>query len=195
MRIDIIAKGLGWDRAPENREEKDHFFWGISGVVQRRYVDAVFDMHPFREWITGEIRTGKHARSERIKNLEMSKGYNIPIYALEAWNGLTRYPIEEIVEHFDTDLFASSLDYAMAMAIKKNPDKINLYGTTLLINAEYKNQLPTFMHWCGRAKERGIKVNNFTPETSIMKIPKGLVYGYNIPQKDFKEAVRNGLYR
>jgi len=165
-QVAIIAKGRGWVDAPYNCET-----WGITQLLIRRPVDLVIDMNVYED-----LRWGKKEALENKMVMLMCKTSHIP------YIGLNNYPLSEIMEQFDTDYFGGTIEYAIALAIYRGYEVIDLYGINFKLNSEYGYQKPSIDFWCGVAKGRGIKIKSHG-DSLIMKTIDGLIYGYDTEQK------------
>ena len=182
MIINIIGMGKGKHLAPEGIR------WGITGVVYTMRCDAIFDIHD-PVFMTPEGNNMFRAR------VAICESQGIPHYSCRKLESPASraYPLKEIVEHFDCDLFTSTVDYTLAMAIYQNPKQINLYGINCVkpLTIEYQHQKPSIQYWIGIAQGRGIKVTVNGDHTEVMKTHNGTIYGYNLPQKEVKNYVRS----
>ncbi len=163
--VTIIGKGLGWEKAPVTKKD-----WGLTQLILRRPVTRVIDMNDYSLWGEEEERTASEAKELALKS-------NIPYIDLES------YPLQEIMDEFDTDYFSSSVDYAIALAIYERFKAIHLYGCNMIKGSEYSFQKPGVDFWCGMAKGRGVKVIVHGEEATAMRTHDQLMYGYGIPQQ------------
>lgn len=168
-KVIIIGKGFGWENAPSISNEFDT--WGITQLILRRPVDLVIDMNRYDDFRWGELELEENAVA-----IAMCKEGNIP------YIGLHNYKIKEMISHFETDYFSSTIDYAIALAIYSKYEEIQIYGVNLSHNTEYGPLKPGVDFWCGMAKGRGIKLAVHGKDSTIMKTIDGLVYGYDTPQ-------------
>jgi len=166
MKVTIIGKGRTWNQAPQEGE-----CWGITQLVLRRPVDLVIDMNVYHD--------GRWGEPERV-SAEMAKkkcaDENIP------YIDLSNYPLKAVMEKFDTDYFSSTVDYAIALALYKGYDEIDMYGVTMDGGSDYYKIKCGADFWCGYAKGLGVKVFIQKP-TAVMRTPDGKVYGYDIEQR------------
>ena len=88
------------------------------------------------------------------------------------------YPLDEIIAHFNTKYFASSVCFSLAYAIYAGYEKIWLYGIDHTTGTCYVMQKACVEYWIGRAVERGIEV--VIPKGSALcKTMNGKLYGYD----------------
>lgn len=122
-------------------------------------------------------------RVEKARELfEKINDLNIPFYSLRTYPQVPTsiaYPLEEISENFHTQLFASTADFAIAMAIYEGFESIYLYGFKMNVQSEYEHQVPSFNHWLGIAKAMGIKIK-IHGKSALLRTKTGLIYGYNV---------------
>ena len=194
----ILGLAASWKLAPLEGE-----CWGITGTVTARRVDRVFDMHEvtwdkehwlehYRTWI-GPYKTDQQMIDKAVirwhgmqHELEVVKKLGVPFYSVRTYPDMpssVAYPIKEVVAHFDDDYFSSSFDYAIALAIYEEYDRIDIYGCNMSASDEYVYQRPSFSYWLGIAKGLGIafKVHG---NTELMKTSRNLMYGYNTPRRE-----------
>ena len=68
------------------------------------------------------------------------------------------YPLDKISRYFGTKYFTNSIAYMMALAIKKKPKEIHLWGVEMDGGGAYAFEKPCVLYWVGQAEARGIKV-------------------------------------
>jgi hypothetical protein len=163
--VNIIAKGATWVDAPMEGES-----WGLTQLLLRRPVSLVIDMNVYSDG-----RWGEQEKKEAERVRERCEKENIPFIGLE------NYPIKEVMDAFDTDYFSSTLDYAIALALYRGHDEINLYGVTMSFS-DYGKLKCGCDFWCGYAKGLGVKLT-IHGATTVMQTTDGKVYGYDVPQK------------
>lgn len=163
----IIGKGAGWELAPPTSEAE---CWGITQLNLRRPVNRVIDMNDYSLW-------GEKEASEAKESRRLAQENGIPYIDLD------EYPLEIIIDAFKTDYFNSTVDYAIALAIYEDYEKIDFYGVNMANLTEYSYQKPGVEFWIGIAKGRGTEVNVHGSMSTILKTGDGLLYGYGIKQK------------
>ena len=130
--VHIIAKGKGWDNAPETGET-----WGVNDIILRRdQLSVSFHMHDM-EWIK--------RKEEGSLKLIIAKAEkeNIPIMTTKKvkWIPTSEsYPLDEVINRFKSNYFGSSIDYMVALALYRDYDEINLYGVNMVLKKEYERQ-------------------------------------------------------
>jgi hypothetical protein len=175
--------------------------WGMTGLVQLRPVTAVFDMHDlewtkeqwlhhYRIWM-GDVKSEQFMVTKcviRWHNLEDAiakiNEQKIQLYSVRKYDHIPtsiEYPIKEMIAHFGEDYFASSFDYAIALAIYQEYERIDVYGAKMCAEEEYAHQKASFTFWLGVCKGLGItfKIHG---ETELMTTKQNLMYGYNTPR-------------
>lgn len=168
--VSIVGLGMGWEYTPIN----DNDIWGITHAALKGLpFDLIIDMNAY-----DDLRWGKKQESLNNKVLRKCRVDDIPYVCLD------NYPIKEIIEHFDTDYFNSTIDYAIALAILRGYVSIDLYGVNLVHGSEYEYQKPGASFWCGYAKGRDIDIKVHGKMSVLMKTKDGLVYGYDVKQGD-----------
>lgn len=167
MKVVIVGKGHGCADAPLEGET-----WGICQCLRRRIFTMIIDMNDYSLWGRTEATADKISRAAAKKN-------GVP------YCDLTNYPIKEVVEYFGVDYFTNTVDYAIALAIYRGFTEIDLYGVNMAFGSEYEFEKPGVEFWIGQAMGRGIKVNVFGSESTILKTRDGLLYGYGTTQKGF----------
>jgi len=167
--IAIIGKGAGWEEAPRNGCET----WGITQLILRRPVSLVIDMNVYEDG-----RWGEHERLEAEKVRLLCEAAAIPRIHLG------NYPLQQVIDRFQTDYFSNTVDYAIALALFRGCDELNLYGVNMcnVQSGEYAYQKPGVDFWCGVASGMWCKVRVHGVLSTIMKTRDGLLYGYDIPQ-------------
>ena len=175
LKVNIIGKSPQWHEAPDVSDKFDT--WGITQLMLRRSVDLVIDMNVY-----DDMRWGSDELLENLLVKRKCKSRDIP------YIGLDDYPIDEIVEFFGVDYFSNTVDYAIALAIYMEYKEIDIYGIDMIHGSEYQDQKPGVDFWCGVAIGKGIKVKVHGAFSSIMKTKDGLLYGYDIKQKQQRKG-------
>ncbi len=172
-RVNIVGSAPGWEDAPND----NGYVWAVNNVHLLRDVDLIIDVHSNR--INPDIKKDQ-------VHMKVLKSKQIPTYAMDEIEGSThvkKYPLDEIIEEFDTDYFGCGIDYMIALAIYLGAKEIHIYGVWLALESEYAHQKPTVEFWLGIAKGRGIKVRVHGKKSQIMRTPSGMMYGFHLPQK------------
>jgi len=178
MRINIMGSAPGWQDVPEN----NGFIWGVNNTHLLRKVDRIIDVHVSRLNIK-ETKDKYHLEQLKEKDIEAylhSEISDMP--------NVKRYPIEAVMEYFDTDYFACGLDYMIALAIYEGATEIHIYGVWLAGGTEYAHQKASMEYWIGIVKGmqlagRDIKIEVHGDRTALLKTHNGLMYGYQTSQK------------
>lgn len=167
MKVNIIGRGNGWEDAP-----RDELSWGITLINLSRPVDLVIDMNVYED-----NRWGKLEKEGAVKSRQLAGENKVP------YIDLTSYPIKEITEYFKTDYFSNTVDYALALAVYKGFQEINLYGINMTARSEYLYQKPGLEFWIGQAMGREIKIKVHGGGSLLLRTNGGVMYGYGTPQK------------
>jgi hypothetical protein len=76
-----------------------------------------------------------------------------------------RYPIEQVIALTPGYTYlTSSVAYAIALAVLKGYERIEIYGAEMETNTEYGHQRQGVAFWIGLALGRGIDVEHFSPK-------------------------------
>lgn len=185
MRINILGCAPGWDKAPFGEDTGE--IWGLNDVHLSHPVDLVIDCHNIMRVIKGKekIRRSPEVMKAGLKKLKKTKTLCYSTKEVKNIPNIKVYPLDEIIKEFDSDYFGSGPDFAIALAIYRGATEIHTYGILMVVEDEYFYQKPSFEHWLGIAKGRGVKtvIHDFNNLASILKIPNGMMYGYNKPQR------------
>jgi hypothetical protein len=171
--VNIIGKGKTWVDAP-----MDEYSWGITQLCLRRPVDLTIDMNVYDDG-----RWGKAEKDDADRARQLCETRGIPYIDIKT------YPIAEIIEHFHTDYFSSTVDYAIALALYRDYKEIHLYGMTMTAESDYYNLKCGCDFWCGYAKGMGADVTVHGAST-VMRTRDGLIYGYDVKQRPLSYKYR-----
>jgi len=167
VKVNIIGKGSGWEDAPASGES-----WGITQLILRRPVNLVIDMNVYED--------GRWGGAERI---EADKVKSLCLDQCIPFIGLDNYPLNQVMDRFGTDYFSNTVDYAIALALFRGYDDIDLYGVNMAHQTEYIYQKAGVEYWVGRAHGMGCTVTVHGNLSTILKTQDGFLYGYDIPQR------------
>lgn len=160
-------------------------------------IDRLFEVHPV--WLYKNIDKPEWRKPrEHWEWLTRHIGY--PVYMqheLAEVPSSVRYPLEEIIEEFfgnrflvqmkdgtkhPSDIFGSSMDYMMGLALYEGFDEIELIGIEMGTATEYRYQRESFAVWTGIALGRRVSV--IRPEnTSLFRVKR---YGWDGGQMIFR---------
>jgi hypothetical protein len=199
MKVNILGCGPGWKDCMDGDGE----IWGINDLHLSRRVDLIIDCHNMARAARGREELGRRGPEEVKACLKGAKKSGVPFYTTKKIKDMPNsiaYPLDEIIEEFDSDYFGSGVDYAIALAIHKGATEIHLWGILMILKFEYAHQKPSVEHWLGVAKGRGVKTVIHGQGSSILKTRNGLLYGFNTIQKIIKEqcpefTIQDGLLR
>lgn len=150
---------------------RDEYSWGITQILLKRPVDLVIDMNVY-----DDLRWGQNEKDEADQVRKKCEEEGITFVGLES------YPINGVIDKFDTDYFTSTVDYAIALALYMNYKDIHLYGMTMDGNSDYYKIKCGCDFWCGMAKGMGRKITTHGI-TTVMRAKDGLLYGYDKKQR------------
>lgn len=98
---------------------------------------------------------------------------------------LDSYPLEDIVNKFDSTYFTNTISYMIAYALFIGVDDIEIYGVDMNGEQEYIAERGSVMYWIGYARALGVKVH------MASEIDKpAFLYGYE-PSKNLKSKINN----
>lgn len=168
-------------RAEMDFSRTDCDIWVFNEAMSTEWAtkaDAVFQMHEEAIWRNPKNRNDP-------KHFEWLKSGQTPtIIMQDKYDDVPqseKYPLDEIVAELIPHLtkqgnpvkyFASSIDYALALAVYRGYKRIEVYGVELETQTEYTYQRTGFGLWCGMAAGRGIEVDL---HVAIFDFP---LYGY-----------------
>uniref|UniRef100_A0A6M3J494 Uncharacterized protein n=1 Tax=viral metagenome TaxID=1070528 RepID=A0A6M3J494_9ZZZZ len=165
-KVSLIGKGRCWEEAP-----LEGLSWGITQLILRRPVDRVIDMNDYTLWGSVEAE-----EADQAKALAAERGVE--------YIDRSNYPLNDVIEFFDTDYFSNTVDYSIALALIEGYDEIHLYGVNMEVGSEYIFEKAGVEFWIGMALGRGIKVIVHGQYSTIMRTKDGLLYGYGSPQRE-----------
>jgi len=165
-KINIVGKGRGWEQAPFI----DGFdVLAITQMNLRIPCNMVIDMNDYSLWGEQEALEANASKNLALVN-------DVPYLDRDS------YPLQEIMDVFGTDYFTSTVAYAIAWAIFKRYDEINLYGVPMEHHTEYAYQRPCVEFWIGLGRGLGIKINIHDEHTILLKAEDGKLYGFGFDQ-------------
>lgn len=105
-----------------------------------------------------------------------------PIYTQQAVPDIpasVTYPKDVVIAGVG-NLFTSSVDWMLALALHEGATEIGIYGVDMALNdsgvkSEYGHQRPACYYYIGLATGRGVKVT-IPPESELLRCPQ--LYGY-----------------
>ncbi len=190
-RITILGKGNGWNKV------SDWECWAVVSALPnmilalRKSVSRSFDVHSTT--ILPNIPEEKQLAVDKRrivwnKIVNENKIYHYTCEVDPAIPTSIRYPLEELVDHFQTDYFTNTVTYMLALAIYEGIDAIDLYGVNMTLGTEYENEKGGVEYWIGRAQGQGIKVKVHGKESELFKVNgfygHGKLYGYGTKQME-----------
>ena len=169
--------GPGWDHAPECGTDKGEI-WGINGLILRRPIDLLCEMHDF-EWTGEELYKHQHAARgtflsrQNLWNRVAQKfsywqqiiravnKYKTPFLSVKEYEQIPssiRFPFEWATKEFPTEYYTCGICYMIAYAIHEGVSELHIYGCRMEIQSEYKFPRGGVQFWLGVAVGRGIPV-------------------------------------
>jgi hypothetical protein len=91
------------------------------------------------------------------------------------------YPLQEIIEKYNSRYFTNSISYMIAYAIYKGYQKIDMYGVDMNCVSEYSFERPSVSYWMGFARGLSIEVSIASDLDNPI-----FLYGYD----EYSELVR-----
>jgi len=162
MKVIIIGKASGWEKAPMEGET-----WGLNNFILKRPVKLLFEMHDIEDV------------SKRLPDeIEKINELGIPVITQEKHPLLPTaipFPLDEMPSKY----FTSTIAYMIAYAIYKGATEIEMHGVALFLQEEYTQQKPCVEFWIGYAMAKGIKVTIYDPTTIGCCRAEQDLYGYN----------------
>ncbi len=177
--------------------------WAFNEAVLADWmkrVDAIFQMHDAPIW-----KNPLNRNDGKFSNW-IIKDHPYPIYMLDKYGEVPasyKYPLKEICDsllplfyrgmHKNKRIllkyFTSSVCYALALAIYKGYECIQLFGVEMESNTEYAYQRDGVIFWIGIALGKGIEVN-IHPNSRLFSEP---LYGYEgkttLKRENFQERL------
>ena len=192
--VTIIGCAKGWQDAPKKGER-----WGVTNVILECDLTRIFDMHDltwsvqqwyehYMLWMPGfygpnALLAKARTRVEQVpKVLERVNKLAIPLYSTSTYKKVPTsklYPLVKVSEHFQKRYFASTIDYAFALALFEGFKRIDLYGIKMSFGEEYEHQLKSFHYWLGLAHGMGVTADVHGEGVALFKTRNNLMYGYN----------------
>lgn len=202
--VNIVAKGAGWEFAPHKGE-----IWGINDLFYNyymqhgRHINLAVEMHDytwnFERCLKHQIRyVGKYFDEEKLRTKAESKftswakmailfnKWEIPLMSVRVYDHIPTsfaFPLQEVIERFDTDYFTCGIAYMIAYALFKEYRILNLYGCNMEAKTEWDYQKPCVEYWLGIARGMGCSITITGTWDRPLKSPCGYLYGYDIPHR------------
>jgi len=177
MRINIVGLGPGWEKAPSCASGLGEV-WGVNGLILRRPVDLLCEMHNF-DWTAEQLYRHQFASRGSFASRESLWGRvaqklsywkqivnalnktNTPFLSVKEYEQIPssiKFPFEWAKSEFPTDFYTCGICYMVAYAIYKGASEIHVYGCRMEIQSEYKFPRGGVQFWLGVAVGRGIHV-------------------------------------
>ena len=143
--------------------DKEFEIWGLSNWSKAPWMlrcDKVIEVH-------GSVLYTQHPADHDYWSWLQETDAQVYIFGYhEQIKNTNCYPLQDIKNDLlgnialfgeEIENFASSVDYALALAILQGYEQIDLYG--LEMEQEYRAQQESFAFWVGLAAGKGIKIN------------------------------------
>ena len=195
-----ITAGAYIARRFGDRYAGDTPIWTINNGCSALRADLCFDMHTkscllgadtYTDWRhdkTGEFRK----RFDAGELLELTAEYKktgIDVVTLDGHDDTYEYPMQEVIDAFQTDYFTVGAAYMIAYAMLCGVEEMELAGFDFVYgDHKLEEGRACFEYWLGRAWERGIKfiLPSFTSTLARDEISKKGLYGYGSDQPQFE---------
>jgi len=177
-KLAIVGFADTKNEAPFN--DSSYEIWSLNefGLDLPR-TTRLFQMHG-RDIVENNTKDKKH--------LQKLKEYKNTIYMKRNYKDIPNsvmYPIRKIRGKYG-NIFASTFDYMMALAIEEGFTRVELYGIDMSIYSEYQRQRPTAMFFIGYAKGKGIDIW-IHPKSGIVTFER---YGFeDDPQLEIEKTL------
>jgi hypothetical protein len=157
--------------------------WGINALGSIFQCDRIFHMDDVR---IQELRAKAKPESNIAAMLEWMKTSPIPIMTSRVhddYPALEAFPLEEVLNNFDSGYFNNTAAYAVAYAINMGVERISLFGVDFTYpnahDAEKGRACVEF--WLGVAADRGIKITvpKNTTLLDALNTKEERFYGYD----------------
>lgn len=176
-------------------------FWTVNWSYNYDWIkriDRLFEVHP--AWLYASVDKPEWKKPrEHWEWLKKHVGY--PVYMQKSFAVIPEsieYPLDTVIgdifgdrlltltkngEYIPGDIFGSSMDYMMGLAILEGWDEIEIIGIEMGSTTEYRYQRESFAVWTGIAIGRGIRVIR-GEGSSLFRIKR---YGYEGGQMIFRQ--------
>lgn len=176
-------------------------FWTVNWSYNYDWIkriDRLFEVHPVWLYASVDKPEWKKPR-EHWDWLTQHVGY--PVYTQRKLSQVpesVEYPLEEVIsnifgnrlltltkdgEYIPGDIFGSSMDFMMGLALLEGWDEIEVIGIEMGSTTEYRYQRESFAVWTGIAIGRGVRVIR-GQGSSLFRIKR---YGYEGGQMIFRQ--------
>lgn len=150
----IIGGGYYWDK-----KITDKWDTTIGDTLSPTYLFEIHTMH-----------TRSDGYLEFLKDCPIPKIMQKEDCVLDA----AEYPLDKIIDHFDSRYFMCSFAYMIALAMYLGYKEIHMYGVNMLMLDDL-SQKYNCDYWLGKAEESGIKLQ-LSLYCDLLIMPK--LYGY-----------------
>lgn len=177
----LLIIGTAGNRAQAPYDDLSFDVWATGGnanVTDVKRIDALFELHPERQW-------------KRLEVLEILRKHSAKIYMQDHYDEIpnsVRYPIETVKETFYIPTMGNSLyvtntvSFMFALAYLEGYEHIETYGVYMEHETEYVHQRLNCEYYVGWLAAKGIDVTIHGGE--ILK--SAFVYAYEEPDQWIK---------
>ena len=182
-------------------QSKADEFWTVNWSYNYDWIkriDRLFEIHP--AWLYASVDKVEWEKPRKHWEwLTQHVGY--PVYMQRKLPGVPEsieYPLDQVIstifadklvtltkdgEYLPGDIFGSSMDYMMGLALLEGFDEIEVIGIEMGSTTEYRYQRESFAVWTGIAIGRGVRVIR-GQGSSLFRIKR---YGYQGGQMIFRQ--------
>ena len=200
MKRVALVGGASETRWMLDKSQADEF-WTVNWSYQYDWIkriDRLFEVHP--AWLYATVDKPEWIKPRRHWEW-LTKHVGYPVYMQKKLSDVpssVKYPLDEVTteifgdnlvtlskdgEYLPGDVYGSSMDFMMGLALLEGWDEIELIGIEMGSNTEYRYQRESFAIWTGIAIGRGVRVIR-AQGSSLFRIKK---YGYEGGQMIFRQ--------
>lgn len=147
MKLSLVGKGSGWERAFKDQKDGREI-WCVSTIFEELQTievepSKIFQLHDkniFESWIAKE--------QKRVVLMEQDSDFPLA----------STLDIKELVKVFGYR-FGSSFTWMLGLALLQGYDDIQIRGVHLGSQTEYYDQRDTFFWLTGLAQGKGVKIH------------------------------------
>lgn len=175
-KVCICGTSRTLKQIPQNIPGLEYWILNDMYLIAKGF-SRVFEIHP-KDILDNCISSNGNMRISELAKL------SVPVYMQEHFEDVPnsiKYPLDDIIQHFGRDVFQSTVDYMIALALYEGYEEIYIYGVDMSVGEEYEYQKPTASYWIGRAEGMGVKV--FMPDNCDL-LKTYYRYGYEDLAKD-----------
>jgi hypothetical protein len=144
-----------------------------------------------QEDLTEEERWRRtHARDDRFRRIEKHcNEHNIALMSAYEYDHVPtsiEYPLQKVIDFFPgcREFLNSALSHAIAYALFKGYNSIDLFGINVEMGTEWIYQRDCVSYWMGRGHGMGVRITCSGSPRRPMRIIDKKIYGFDRIQKD-----------